>query len=92
MSKVGKTRENLKKCVCMKCPSYNFACKVKSMPSNVILIVGGTEDKIHAEAMFCAYEKSNCIDEEKGCICDTCELFEEYQLEKGYFCTKTGGK
>ncbi|MBE0450788.1 MAG: DUF2769 domain-containing protein [Clostridia bacterium] len=65
---------------------------MKSMPGNMILMMGSTEDKIHAEAMFCAYEKSHCIDEEKGCICGTCELFKEYELGKSYFCTTTDGK
>lgn len=92
MSKVDKTKENLKKCLCMKCPSYNFACKVKSMPGNVILMMSDMSDKIHAEAMFCAYEKSDCIEEEKGCLCGTCEVFKEYDLGKGYFCTTLGGK
>lgn len=92
MSKVAKTKENLHKCKCMKCPSYSFACKVKTMPGNVILMMGNMEDKLHAEAMFCAYEKSHCIDEEKGCLCETCELYTEYELEKEYFCTTTNGK
>jgi hypothetical protein len=92
MSKVSKTKENLKKCICMKCPSYTFACKMKSMPGNVILKMGDMEEKIHAEAMFCAYEKSNCIDEEKGCLCATCENFKEYELGKSYFCQVNGGK
>ncbi len=92
MSKVERTKENLKKCLCMKCPSYSFTCKMMSMPGNVILMMGNMEDKPHAEAMFCAYEKSNCIKEEKGCLCATCELFKEYNLEKTYFCTATDGK
>ena len=92
MSKVSKTKENLKKCICMKCPSYTFDCKMKSMPGNVILKMGDMEEKIHAEAMFCAYEKSNCIDEEKGCLCATCENFKEYELGKSYFCQVNGGK
>jgi len=92
MSKVAKTKENLKKCDCMKCPSYTFSCKVKSMPGNIILIVGDMEEKLHAEAMFCAYEKSRCIDEEKGCICPTCELFTENNLDKTYFCLNPDGK
>lgn len=92
MSKVEKTKDNLKKCICMKCPSYNFACKMKSMPGNMILMMGNMEDKLHAEAMFCAYEKSSCIDEEKGCHCAQCELFKEHSLGKTYFCTVTNGK
>jgi len=92
MSVVPKTKENLKKCMCMKCPSYKFICKIKSMPSNVILKVGKIEEKTHAEAMFCAYEPSHCIDEVKGCLCEDCELFREYNLEKGFFCIVAGGK
>lgn len=92
MSVVSKTKGNLKKCLCMKCPSYNFACKIKSMPGNVILKIGKVEDKIHAEAMFCAYEKSHCIEEKKGCLCEDCELLREYHLEKEFFCIVDGGK
>lgn len=92
MSKVEKTKENLKKCLCMKCPSYTFFCKMKSMPGNMILMVSDMEEKLHAEAMFCAYEKSRCIDEEKSCNCPTCELHKEYNLDKTYFCTNQDGK
>ena len=92
MSNVAKTKENLKKCQCMKCPSYTSSCKVKSMPGNVILKMSDMDKKIHAEALFCAYEKSHCIDEEKGCLCDTCEVFKENDLGRGYFCMVTGGK
>lgn len=92
MSTVPKTMDNLKKCVCMKCPSYNFTCKVKAMPSNVILRIGNMQEMPHAETMFCAFNKSHCIDEEKGCICGTCGVNKEYTLGKGYFCSVTGGK
>ena len=61
VSIVEKSKKNLSKCICMKCPSYGFACKVKSMPNNAILMMGDSTKKIHAEAMFCAYEKSTCI-------------------------------
>lgn len=92
MVKVPKTMDNLKKCRCMVCPSYNFTCKLKSMPSNVILMVGDMDEKLHAETLFCAYETSHCIKEEKGCTCPTCEVFKEYELDKVYFCTTEGGK
>ena len=91
MSEVPKTKENLKKCICMTCPSYTFTCKMMGMPGNAILMMGNM-DKIHAEAMFCAYEKSNCIKEEKGCMCGNCELHKEYNLPNGYYCMATGGK
>jgi len=92
MKIVEKTKENLKKCMCMKCPSYNFACKVKAMPGKVILRLGDMEKRLHAESIFCAYEPSHCIDEEKGCNCKQCEVHKEYDLEKEYFCVVQGGK
>lgn len=92
MKRIPKTKENLKKCRCMKCPSYNFACKVKAVPGNIILKMTKMDSKIHAEAMFCMYEPSDCIDEEKGCLCAECELFKEYELKNNYFCIVDGGK
>ena len=90
MSTVTRTKENLKKCQCMKCPTYTFMCKMKSMPSNIMAMMGDIGKKDHMEAMYCAFDKSKCIDEEKGCICMTCELFKEYNLDKAYYCL--GGK
>jgi hypothetical protein len=86
MAVVPKTKANLMKCQCIKCPSYIFSCKMKAMPGNVILMMGDMEKHIHAEAMFCAYGKSDCINEEKGCLCGTCAVFKEYEPGKGYFC------
>jgi len=54
--------------------------------------LGDISHKIHAEAMFCAYEKSSCIDEEKGCNCGNCDLFKEYDLGERYFCIVSDGK
>lgn len=91
MAEVPKTKGTLMRCLCMTCPSYTFTCKVLGMTGNVILMMGNME-KIHAEAMFCAYEQSHCIDEEKGCMCGNCENHKEYQLSKFYYCRATGGK
>ena len=91
MSKVPKTAENLMKCRCMSCPSYTDECKEKAMPG-IKELKEGKMDQPHAEAMFCAYEKSDCISEEQGCVCPTCALFSEYNLQHNYFCIKTGGK
>jgi len=55
-------------------------------------MVSDKEKKIHAETMFCAYEPSHCIDEEKGCSCKQCEVFKDYELGKEYFCMFEGGK
>jgi len=73
MSKVAKTRENILKCLCKKGPTYSFTCKVMAMPGNLILLVDPKEDRPWAETMFCAYSKSNCIKEEKGCLCAQCK-------------------
>ncbi|WP_186855175.1 DUF2769 domain-containing protein [Acetobacterium paludosum] len=92
MSNVPKTKENIKKCLCLKCPSYNFFCKIKSMPKNVSLKIGDAEEKAHAEKMFCAFETSQCIDEKKGCLCEDCEIFRDYDLDKDFFCIVKGGE
>ena len=86
MATVPKTKENLKKCQCIKCPTYILYCRLESMPGNVILVLDEMEKQVHGEAMFCAYGKSKCINEEKGCVCGTCDVFKEYSPGKGYFC------
>lgn len=92
MERIPKNKESLKKCRCMKCPSYNFACKLKSIPGNVILKIGKMDSKIHAEAMFCVYEPSDCINDERGCLCPECDLYKEYDLKGKYFCVVDGGE
>lgn len=92
MESVEKTKENLIVCKCLFCPSYGFACKVQSMPSNVLLLVGDMDKRIHAEKLFCAYEESACITEEKGCVCPSCEVKEKYNLGKVYYCLEHGGR
>lgn len=90
MSQVAKTKKNLKKCLCMKCPTYTFMCKMLNMPGNIMAMMSDIGKKNHIEAMYCAFDKSKCITEEKGCICMTCALFKEYNLDKAYYCL--GGK
>lgn len=86
------------KCICMKkCPSYSFACKVKSIPSNTAeLLKGAFKGNIseidHIEGMFCAFGKSNCITDEKGCVCPECEVYKENNLTETYYCLVEGGK
>ena len=92
MSVVEKTKANLIACKCLVCPSYEFTCKVQSMPSNVLLLIGDMDNMIHAEKLFCAYEKSSCIEQKKGCICPECEVQKKYDLKKVYYCLEDGGK
>ena len=91
MQKVAKTKENLKKCVCMKCPSYTTGCKMKNMPANMIGMMTGIEKKEHFEGLFCAFEESNCIKEKKGCLCLTCPVALENNLDKQYYCINKDG-
>ncbi|MBC2856373.1 DUF2769 domain-containing protein [Cetobacterium sp. 2A] len=83
--------ENLKKCICSKCPSYTLGCKIKEMPKNLLEIAMHHSDlsKVeHLEGMFCAFGKSKCLAEEKGCNCTKCEVYKEYNLSKIYFCIR----
>ncbi len=93
MKNVERTKENLAKCLCKGCPSYTFACKMMAMPGDIILLIDPMDDeKLHAETMFCAYHKSQCITEEKGCKCPECEVYKHNELGKTYFCTNEIGK
>jgi hypothetical protein len=46
----------------------------------------------HMEMMFCAFGKSKCITEEKGCNCPSCEVHKENKLDKMYYCIVLNGK
>ena len=68
MSVVAKTKENLNKCRCNKCPTYSLACKVKAIPEGIAdMLKRDISEEKHMEMMFCAFEPSKCIKEEKGC-------------------------
>ncbi len=88
---VAKTKENLKKCKCMSCPSYTLGCKIKNVPENMFKLMDDLDNLQHYEAMYCAFEKSHCIDEDKGCLCETCPIHDEYDLHREDYCLKTGG-
>lgn len=88
---VDKTQENICRCICMMCPSYSLGCKIKSADENTNISTKKLAEKNHYEKLFCAFEKSNCIHFDKGCICDRCEVFKKYGLNRKDFCLKTGG-
>ena len=89
--RVAKTVENLKKCRCMDCPSYTMGCKVKNYPINIAKLAGGLDGVEHYEKMFCAFGKSNCIHEDKGCLCEKCQIFAENKLTRDEYCMTDGG-
>lgn len=91
MNMVERTNENLKKCLCSGCPSYTMGCKIKNYPINMMKHVDGIENIEHYEKMFCAFGKSNCISEDRGCLCENCEVFHENNLKKEDYCLADGG-
>lgn len=46
---VEKTKENLKKCICMDCPSYTMGCKIRSIPENLFKLAEDLEKVDHYE-------------------------------------------
>lgn len=91
MFPVDRTEENLRKCLCADCPSYIVSCKMKNYPINVAKRIKGIESAEHYEKMFCSFGKSNCIHEDRGCLCDRCEVFVENDLDKEEYCLIDGG-
>ena len=92
MATVERTAENLSKCLCMGCPTYKLGCKVKNLPKNMMTKIKGNIGNVeHFEGFFCAFEKSNCIDELAECVCETCDVFKENKLTNYGFCTVDGG-
>lgn len=89
--RVAKTEENVSHCICMYCPSYSQVCKLKNAPENTNRPTENLQDRTHYEKMFCAFEKSNCIHLDRGCICDKCEVHKQYGLHRHEYCLKTGG-
>lgn len=89
--KVEKTQENISHCICLYCPSYSQVCKLKNSTENVNQTTENLEDKTHYEKMFCAFEKSNCIHLDRGCICEKCAVYKQYGLRRHDYCLKTGG-
>lgn len=88
---VSKTEENMSRCLCLNCPSYTQVCKLKNAPQNVTRPTELLEERKHYEKMFCAFEKSNCIHLDRGCICEHCEIYKKYNLHRLDYCLKTGG-
>ena len=88
MSTIEKSMANLTKCVCHLCPTYTFTCKIKAVPGIVKGAITDISKAEHVDSMFCAFGNSRCIEEEKACICNDCELYKSHNLEGGFFCTR----
>jgi len=70
MAKVEKTPENVKKCFCPTCPSYNECAKSKSELIFCAASVG----------------KSGCPLPTNGCSCPGCPVHQENDLKSNYYC------
>ena len=90
MQHVEKTMENLRLCKCFECPSYTKACKSKNS-SNLYDNISEIKEVNHLEIMFCAFEKSDCIHENQGCLCLKCPVHKKYALNNEDYCLTTGG-
>ena len=86
MSKVGKTKDNLKRCVCIKCPTFTNAAKLHPELSSQNLAAADVPALQHLESMYCCFGKSRLIEEKKGCSCFSCKNFKMYALTDGLFC------
>ena len=91
IGKIDKTELNVSRCMCLECPSYSTLCKIKNVSQNATRKTENLINRTHYEKMFCAFEKSNCIHLNKGCICENCPNFKAYNLEKNTYCLHTGG-
>lgn len=87
---VDKTLENARSCLCLQCPSYTKGCHLKN-ESDVVAKMPRIDEFSHFEIMFCAFEKSNCIHENRGCLCTKCPVHQKYALNNEDYCLSTGG-
>lgn len=88
---VARTKKNLEHCKCLDCPSYTLGCKIKNTPINLYKLMDDLDKTEHFEGMYCAFEKSTCISDSKGCLCYECEIYHKYRLNKRDFCLANGG-
>lgn len=68
-----------------------MGCKLKNMPENLVKMFEDFEQLDHFESMYCAFDKSHCIEHDKGCICSKCQNYKDYNLHNEDYCLKTGG-
>ncbi len=91
MAKVPFTMENIKKCICTKCPvQANSKCaKDKMMAMGKM---DGSPMPAAVPGMYCSTGKATCtdLDWSKMCMCMACPMWETYSLGKGmpmgYYC------
>ena len=88
--RVEKSIENVRNCMCLSCPSYTKWCRNKSNIDDVCDIYD-VKNLDHLEMLFCAFDKSDCIKEHKGCLCAKCDVHKKYALNNEDYCIYSGG-
>lgn len=91
--KVPFTMENIKKCVCTKCPvQANSKCAKDKMAMMSGSPMNMMPPPAAVPGMYCSTGKAACtdLDFSKMCMCGACPLWAEYSLSAGmpmgYFC------
>jgi len=96
-SKVPYTIENIKRCMCPKCPvQANSKCAMDKLGNLVRELETAREGEVpepqDVPGVYCSTGKATCQDlnPNQQCICNTCAVWNEYHLGEGapsmYFC------
>ncbi|MGB9131778.1 MAG: DUF2769 domain-containing protein [Methanosarcina sp.] len=96
-NKVPYTVSNIEKCMCSQCPvQANSVCaqeKFSSLKNEIKSSGGGAgPEPKEVPGIYCSTGSATCIDlnPNQQCICKTCAVWEEYDLENAkpmmYFC------
>jgi hypothetical protein len=96
-SKVPYTVENLKKCMCPKCPvQADSKCAMDKLDNLEKGLETAREGEVpepqDVPGIYCSAGKATCqdLDPNQQCICYTCAVWKEYNLGEGtpsmYFC------
>jgi hypothetical protein len=98
MGKIDFSMENIKKCLCSKCPVQIESQCVKDKQKIMLLITQQDldspmrMDETRVPGVYCSTGKAICkdIDTKKDCKCDECSIWNKYKLENSikarYFC------
>lgn len=100
-AKVPFTIDNIKKCMCPKCPvQANSKCAMDKLENFVKELESSQEGKFpenqDVPGIYCSAGRATCQDlyPEEQCICYTCAVWKEYNLQNVkptmYFCQRGG--
>ena len=88
MKKPEQSKDTLRRCICLECPTFTMGCKIKATPGNAEKAESEGKKADHLEGAFCAYGSSTCIIEKLECLCPQCEIYHECELEEKHYCQK----